>query len=205
MSIEAPTSDADVMDLLRVAGSLHVADLVDAMDVTPTAVRQRLRRLLAAGMIARKAIRDGRGRPKYRYSLTEKGLRQTGSNFTDLAVALWGEVSATADHRLTRDLLRRIAKALASGYAEQIRGTTPAERMQSLGELLARRHIPTSVEDSGQGPALRTHMCPYPTLAERDRSVCAMERMLFSEVLGQAVELTDCRLDGGTDCRFQVT
>ena len=45
MSMEAPTSDSDLMDLLRIAGPLSVSELADAMEVTATAVRQRLVRL----------------------------------------------------------------------------------------------------------------------------------------------------------------
>ena len=32
-----------------------------------------------------------------------------------------------------------------------------------------------------------------------------MEQMMFSELLGQNVELTQCRLQGGSECRFQAT
>ena len=95
-------------------------------------------------MIEREAIRAGRGRPKHRYSLTDKGLRQTGSNFTDLALTLWREIRTAGDENLSRDVLRRISRALASGYAAQIQGDTPAERLQSLSELLNQRRIPTT-------------------------------------------------------------
>jgi predicted ArsR family transcriptional regulator len=44
--------------------------------------------------------------------------------------------------------------------------------------------------------------CPYPELAEQDRGVCAMERMMFSEMVGERLKLTDCRLDGDACCRF---
>ena len=80
------------MDLLRITGPLGVSELADAMEVTPTAVRQRLTRLLAGEVIRREPVRNGRGRPKHRYWLTDKGIRRTGSNFDDLAIALWGEV-----------------------------------------------------------------------------------------------------------------
>lgn len=53
-------------------------------------------------------------------------------------------------------------------------------------------------------PVLTALACPYPDLAEMDRSVCAMERLMFSQLLGQRVSLTDCRLDGGACCTFQV-
>ncbi len=205
MSIQAPTSDSGLLDLLRITGPLGVLELSDAMEVTPTAVRQRLVRLLAQNSIQRETIHHGRGRPKHRYWLTEKGLRLTGSNFTDLALALWQEIREKGDPELRRETLRRIARGLAIGYADQIHGNTPAERMQGLADLLAQRQIPVSVEESDQGSVLTQHACPYPKLAEQDQGICSMERMMFSELLGQNVELTQCRLQGGGDCRFQAS
>jgi predicted ArsR family transcriptional regulator len=42
-------------------------------------------------------------------------------------------------------------------------------------------------------------------LAEQDRGVCAMENMVFTELVGEKVKLSECRLDGGTLCRFQTS
>jgi DeoR family transcriptional regulator, suf operon transcriptional repressor len=205
MSTQAPTSDAGLLDLLRITGPLGVSELADAMEVTPTAVRQRLVRLLSQNSIQREATRHGRGRPRHRYWLTDKGLSLTGSNFTDLALTLWQEIRQSSDPDLRRETLRRIARALASGYANQIQGSTAAERMESLAELLAERRIPVSVENSGSTSTLTAHACPYPNLAEQDQDVCNMERMMFSELLGRNVELTECRLEGGCECRFQAS
>jgi DeoR family transcriptional regulator, suf operon transcriptional repressor len=204
MSVQAPHSDADLLDLLRIAGPLRVTEMAEAMEVTATAVRQRLVRLLSRGYIQRETVRTGRGRPRHNYWLTDKGLRQTGSNFTDLAMALWKEVRSIDDREVKRDVLRRIARALAAGYAGQIKGETPAERMESLRDLLAQRRIPVTVDQSPGKTMLTTHACPYPALADHDRGVCAMEQMLFSELLGTDVTLTSCRLDGQPECQFQV-
>jgi DeoR family transcriptional regulator, suf operon transcriptional repressor len=207
MSIESPNSDADLLDLLRITGPLRVTEMAHAMEVTPTAIRQRLVRLMAQGIIDREAVRMGRGRPRHNYRLTEKGVRMTGSNFSDLAMTLWREVSTVSNGEVRRDVLRRIAKALAAGYAGEIEGQTPVERMHSLCELLARRRIPASVHESEASPqmaVLATHACPYPNLAEEDQGVCAMEKMLFSELLGSEVRLVQCRLAGEGECRFQI-
>jgi DeoR family transcriptional regulator, suf operon transcriptional repressor len=78
-------SDTAILDLLRKRDRLSVTELAEAMEVTATAVRQRLNRLMAQGYIERVVSRAGRGRPSHQYSLTSKGRRQTGSNFADLA------------------------------------------------------------------------------------------------------------------------
>jgi DeoR family suf operon transcriptional repressor len=204
MSIEAPTSDGHLLELLRVAGSLGVAELASQIEVTPTAIRQRLMRLMAQGLVQREAVRNGRGRPKHLYRLTDRGLRLTGSNFADLALALWREIGLSGDDTRQRELIARIARALAIEYTDKVQGNTVTERMRSLSELLAHRRIPTSVGDLAHQLVITAHACPYPNLAEQDRRVCEMERVLYSELLGQEVTLTQCRLDGGTDCRFQA-
>ena len=208
MSTETTTSDAGVLDILRKSGPASVAQLATAMDVTATAVRQRLTRLLAQGDIERTTERTSRGRPVHRYGLTEKGRRRAGANFADLATALWDEMRAIQDPDVRRGLLARISGRMASLYAAQIRGSSLDERMQSLADLFRQRQIPfdvehLKVEQARELPVLHARACPYPELAERDRSVCAMEKNLFSELLGENVRLSNCRLDGHSCCTFE--
>jgi len=203
MSSLAPNGDGHVLELLRVQGPMGVSELGRAIQVTATAVRQRLSRLMAQGLIQREAVRAGRGRPKHRYWLTQKGLRQTGSNFVDLALALWREIGAIEDAELRQTLLRRVVKSLADRYAQQVEGETVAERMQSLSKLLGRRQVPFTRDESGELPVLTAHACPYPELAEADPGICVLEQMLFSELLGRDVKLSQCRLNGEPRCRFQ--
>jgi predicted ArsR family transcriptional regulator len=196
------SSDVGMLDLLRRSGALGVNELAAAMQVTPTAVRQRLVRLMGQGLIERRLARAGRGRPSHRYTLTEKGRRQTGANFVDLAMALWHEVRTIPDPEVRRGLLQRIAKAMAGKYGGDVKGVSTADRMRDVSRLFSERDVPFEVEDSGALPVLTALACPYPELAEQDRGVCAMERMMFSELVGTNLKLAECRLDGDTCCRF---
>jgi predicted ArsR family transcriptional regulator len=73
-----------------------------------------------------------------------------------------------------------------------------------VAEILAQRRIPSSVDDNSANPTLTTHVCPYQVLAEQDPSICTMERMMISELVGKDVKLIKCRLEGDEQCRFQV-
>ena len=97
--------------------------------MTATAVRQRLNRLMAQELIERTAARHGRGRPKHCYRLTPKGLRKSGSNFADLAMALWQEVRLIRDPEVRRGLLQRIAKRMAVMYADTTDGQTLEQKL----------------------------------------------------------------------------
>jgi DeoR family suf operon transcriptional repressor len=203
MPAEIVTSDQTLLDLLRSNGPMSVAELRTAMKVTATAVRQRLVRLLGRGDIQRHAERLTRGRPAHRYALTDQGRRRSAANFTDLAMALWHEVREIKDPEVRRGLLQRISGRLAKLYAGQVRGSSIEEKMESLAEMFRERQIPIEVDRSRELPLLRATACPYPDLAEQDRTVCSMERIMFSELLGTNVRLSDCRLDGHNCCTFE--
>ena len=198
-------SDAAVYNLLREQGEMTVSGLAQRLGVTGTAVRQRLTRLMEVGHVRRQAVTEGRGRPSHRYSLTEQGRREAGGNFADLAVALWSEIRSIRDPETRRGLLKRIAGRMAEGYSGQIVGTTAEEKMKSVADLFGDRRVPFSVETSGRLPVLTAKCCPYPSLAEQDGSICAMEKMLFSEMVGEKLRLSECRLEGGTCCTFELS
>jgi predicted ArsR family transcriptional regulator len=196
-------SDQQLIDHLRKHGTASIADVRQLLGVTATAVRQRLNRLMGEGVIRRELSRQGRGRPGHRYSLTDKGLRLGGDNYADLAGTLWDEIREIDDKHVRQGLLRRIATKLAERYRSEVTGNGAEQRMAGVVQMMADRGVPFEVDRSGELPVLTALACPYPELAEHDRGVCSMERMLFSELLGESVKLTSCRLDGARCCEFQ--
>lgn len=204
MNTRGELTDQAMVDFLRRRPAVCIAELVDFAGVTATAVRQRLSRLMKQGFVHREAEASvGRGRPTYRYSLTEKGVRSAGNNYEQLVPALWEEIRAIGDPQVRRGLLKRLAERMARSYRDQIGGESVQQRMESLARLMSARQVPFEVDASEQLPVLTALACPYPEIAEQDRGVCAMEKMLFSEILGQGVRLSACRLDGDDCCSFE--
>jgi DeoR family transcriptional regulator, suf operon transcriptional repressor len=126
------STDAAVLDLLRRREAMTVSQFAEELEVTATAVRQRLNRLMAGGLIERRLAKAARGRPSHHYVLTERGRRQAGSNFHDLATVLWDEIRDIDDPQIRRGLLKRIAHRMAGQYSDQVVGDTVAERMEKL-------------------------------------------------------------------------
>jgi DeoR family transcriptional regulator, suf operon transcriptional repressor len=203
MTDEIVASDIVIVDLLRRQASMTVVDLASALQVTATAVRQRLTRLMAQGYIQRSSTKAGRGRPSHFYSLTGKGRRKAGSNFGDLAVAVWKEIVAIPDSSVRRVLIQRISERLAEIYAERVEGLSVEQRMEQLAGLFRERRVPFNVERGRGKPQLKAVSCPYPDLADRDRNICAMERQLLTRLLGTRLLQRECRLDGDPCCSFE--
>jgi predicted ArsR family transcriptional regulator len=202
MSVQTETSDRQLLDFIRRHGAVTISALVAEMGVTATAVRQRIQRLTADGLIERVTERKGRGRPNHRYSLTDKGERAAGTNFADMAVVLWEEVKSVADPAVRRGLLKRIADRLVEKYRGEVAGDSLSGRMSALADLMDQRDIPFRVDTTSELPVLTALACPYPELAKLDRSVCTMEKLMLSEILGENMRLSECRLDGASCCTF---
>jgi DeoR family suf operon transcriptional repressor len=207
--LQLRAADSAVVDLLRVKDALGVGDLATALGVTATAVRQRLDRLMKTGIVERAAVGGRRGRPSHAYTLTATGRRLGGDNFHDLALVLWREIRGVRDPQVRRGLLGRIGSGLAAMHKADVRGDSVVDRLRGVAGILGERDIACTVDvaDRTGGPALpvlTSYACPYPDLAEEDRGICAAERLMIEELVGESVRLSECRLDGGACCRFTV-
>ena len=196
-------SDGQFLNEMHRLGPQTVHDICSAIGVTATAIRQRLLRLQASGFVARDLVRASRGRPHYVYRVTDKGLRQLGDNYGDLALILWREIRNIPDPEIRRTITSRIRDALVSRLGRFGEGALH-DRMQQLGDSLLRRGYDVEVGAAGALPILRENNCPYQELAEEDRDICGLEREVFQQALGTEVRLTHFCLDGHHCCEFEA-
>ncbi|MBX6315050.1 MAG: MarR family transcriptional regulator [Isosphaeraceae bacterium] len=204
---ELGTSDRPLLDLIRRRGPLTVAEMAAGLGVTPTAIRNRLARLVGSGLVERTAEHGSRGRPRHVYQASVEAHRRLGQNYADLALVLWEEMMRTIeDRKLRRLLFGRITERLAELYRAQVTGDGWEGRLEQLGSLLHERGIEAEVvrREGDALPVLKQHSCPYFELAEVDHAICALERKMFEKVVGRGLRLSHCRLDGDRSCDFEA-
>jgi predicted ArsR family transcriptional regulator len=184
-----------------------VVEMAARLGVTGTAIRNRLARLLGAGLVERRSEHQVRGRPKHTYEVSVLAQKQLGQNYADLALALWEELMGTIpDRKLRRLMFIRVTDRMAEIYRGQVSSEEWEGRLVQLTNLLLDRGVEAEVaQDAGRAsPFLRQHSCPYYELAEADRGICALERKMFEKVLGRSLRLSQCRLDGDRFCDFEA-
>jgi predicted ArsR family transcriptional regulator len=199
--------DQLVLDLLRREEGLSVTDLMERLEVTATAIRQRLDRLEESGYIERRKQSIGRGRPSFNYFLTDLGWRQAGVTYSDFAISMWNTICSLEDSQLKTALIDSISHRMGGKFREMMPHAPLEQRMQTMAGLLTHRKIPSCYSTGAGLPVLEVHACPYPDLTGlgTDRSVCALETKVLSKALGQDMELSQCRLDGHSCCQFKPT
>jgi predicted ArsR family transcriptional regulator len=201
-------SDRELLTLLRDNGSMPVRAICVQLGVTATAIKQRLDRSLAAGLVSREPEGSGRGRPRFVYGLTSAGSRALGDNQGHLAGILWRHLLELDDDALKRRLMSAIANELAtqSGVAsllaspDAVRGQAESSdalrhRLEVLASALRASNMPVSVEAAPESglPVLRFSACPYPDLSAMGHDICGMEAEMLSRLSGVPMRLAECR------------
>ncbi len=199
--------DQAVLDLLRQHEGLSIHDFTGNLQVTATAIRQRLDRLVKMELVERRKMNVGRGRPQFRYFLTPLALRFSAATYADLASALWAEVMEMPNSNLRRGLIRRVAHRMSDGFTDQFADdATVEQRLELVADEMTKRKVPACVTSNQSMPVLNVLACPFPELAveAHDRHVCEMEQEMIGAAIGHAVKLECCRLDGHSCCQFRL-
>jgi len=191
-------NDRNLLRILRDSGHLSVPQLCEQLDVTATAVRQKLDRLGAAGLLDRVEVRRGRGRPLFQYAVSSLGMRSLGTSQGELAEIVWDELLQIRDDEIRNSLLSRISDRLAAQFVpprKHFESEPLQSRLEAVADQLKSRNMPVSVvADEERGlPVLRFTGCPYPDLSEKGHDICEMETRMLSQMAGHLMQLTECK------------
>jgi len=193
-----------IIDLLTRRGPLSTAELVHALGVTTTAVRQQVNRLAAEGWLVRTRRTHGPGRPADVFAISAQTRRQFGARNDELSRLLIEEILNVEGPSRGRSILRRVGKRMAQNERPAVGEGPTADRLRRLADRMTRDGMVVETNGSPDHPRLTVFTCPYHGLAEEHREVCDMERETFSTLLGGPVQLEQCVLDGHTRCEFSV-
>ncbi len=183
-------------------GQTTIKELEGVLGVSTTAVREHLAHLQSQGLIATSTVRYGPGRPRLLYTLTDKAQRLFPKHYDLLINLLLHEIAASDGISKVEQLLERVSTRLASDYTDRIRSEDIHVRLHELRHMLEDQGIPSDVQPEGTG--LRILSCPFFGVAQEHAEVCAMERQMIEQVLGEKVQQEHSIRDGHHHCCFFV-
>lgn len=195
-----------IMEYLRRNSSATIKELERVLGVTPTAVRQHLNGLQAAGYVERSTANAGVGRPYHIYSATEESHKLFACHCDDLALTMLEEMFEMVGPDNVSHLLQRVSGRLANRYGDAVKSPVLLNRVQEMAGVLGRLGVLTDVlPQDNDTIILKTYNCPYHELAQEHRQICDMDQEMMQQVLGHDVALGDCLMDGHGGCSFVVT
>jgi DeoR family suf operon transcriptional repressor len=199
----APDSPAGkILAHLQRHGEATVRELEVLLGISTTAVREHLTHLEARGLLGTRLMRQGPGRPRLMYSLRPRAQELFPKEYGTLVTLLMRELVRSEDPERFQALLDAVGARLAVEYGIQLSGNSLEERLAALRTALAERGIPADVD--AVEARLEIYACPYGNVAQEHPAICAMERGMLQQVLGETIRLEGAIREGQRSCHFVV-
>jgi predicted ArsR family transcriptional regulator len=194
-----------VLEAIKSQGHATVNSLAEQLGVTAISIRHHLNSLEGEGLIKVEMERQGVGRPKHIYKLTQAAQRYFPNNYHILVERLLDELKAKLPAEQVELIISSMAANVAARYgADQQKGGTLENRLQHLVDILGAEGFMAAVDRVDEQIVLTQINCPYVYLGQRHPEVCLIDHTLMEKVLGVDVHQTSCVLNGDRACTFNV-
>jgi predicted ArsR family transcriptional regulator len=204
----APTIPADrILHALKTRGPLSTAELAVVLGVSGEAARQQMARLEMDGLVRGERQGGAVGRPKQRWSLTDRAQGRFPDTHPELTVQLIRSIERTLGAPALDRVIGAREEEQRRVYQEALAGARSLrERVRRLGGIRSREGYMAEVREEKGGWLLVENHCPICAAARVCQGFCRSELALFREVLGPevAVERVEHVLAGGRRCAYRI-
>jgi predicted ArsR family transcriptional regulator len=181
-----------------------INELAEAVGINPISVRHHLTNLQMEGLVESQEERHGVGRPRLVYILTEDGMERFPTRYLRLTTRLLAQMKETMPQLVVSKLFSQVAEDLAASYADQLKGLSMEERLDTVKELLADEGFTVEWEKAKDGYHIHEITCPYFQIGQNHPEVCTVDQTLISRMLAVPANKVQCILDGNAHCTYVV-
>jgi DeoR family suf operon transcriptional repressor len=203
----------ELVRILHERGECSVAELAEEMQVSQGSVRRHLDILVTEGLLDTTLVRQPRGRPVTRYSLSEAGEEHSSADhYTRLLERLLPaleelpeeEVSGQPGQAILSRVFSRVAEEVARERSASVRSEELGPRLDEVVATLSDVGILNEVEDEGDSYRLRNVGCPCRSTANESSAPCEADRYSIELLVGAPVEQVATIAEGSGCCEYLV-
>ncbi len=195
---------------LRRDGPSTPETLAGSLGLSRTGVLQQLHALEAAGLVSRRAIRHGVGRPRHEYDVTDAAQDLFPTNYDGLASGLLAAIRSLGGDTLLEgvfDERKRISRErVRQRMAERLAPDAPlADRARELAVIQDEQgYLAEAIVGADGVIRLVERNCAIHRVSSEHAGACQAELELFREVLGADVERESHIAAGDRCCSYRI-
>lgn len=204
-SLNMQSTRQQILEYLQRHGRGTVKELGELLGLTSTGIRQHLTVLERDDLVEAHEERGRVGRPTLVYSLTNKADGLFPKTYDLLASVLLAEIRSGQGNNQLHKMLHQVAKRLATPYEDRVRDKDLAERVKETAAILEEQGCMAdwSQDDSGDF-FIDEYTCPFPKIAQHDRSVCALHVEFVGILTGADAKLSRSLMRGERACTYRL-
>ncbi len=192
---------------LKSRGPQTAGDVAARLGMTAAGARQHLLKLLDDGLVESEDSREGRGRPKKRWRLTERGHARFPDRHSELTLELLKSTRALFGADGLDRLISHRERASIADYLRRLGLRRSLRRtLEALAAIRSGEGYMASVQADGGTFLLIEDHCPICAAAASCQGLCRSELAVFRAVLGTGVtvERTDHIVAGARRCAYRI-
>lgn len=201
-------SEERILYQLKSRGAQTAGALAERLGMTAPGARQHLVRLEAAGLVQSEERREGRGRPKKVWGLSDKGHGRFPDRHSALTLELLRSTQAVfGPEGLERLIAHREAESLRTYRAALAEARALQDKVAVLAALREREGYMARWREEADGSfLLLENHCPICAAAETCQALCRSELAIFRAALGPGVrvERLEHILAGARRCAYRI-
>ena len=207
----ASTLRRDILVELRRAGPTSPEQLATLLGASRTGVLQQLRSLQAAGLVDRRTVRHGVGRPRHLYDVTPDAQVAFPSNYDGLAAGLLAAIGVVGGDDLVAEVFDARRKLIAHQMKDRLHERLPEgapleDRVRELAVIQDEQGYLSSAVIGADGTIrLQQCNCAIFGIASLSMSPCDAEIALFRDVLGAEVVRETHIACGDRSCTYRIS
>ncbi len=196
-----------LLDVLKCQGEVTVRQAADSLELATTTVRQHFGRLEEEGLVDRRTVAEGRGRPAVYFRMTSKARRMYPSRDAAMLPELLDFLSREGYHRAIDEFFRRYwrrRQAMIDDRLEEAGAETLEERLDVLRNFLDEQgFMPEFDVDADGAVEIRECNCPLRGAVESTRLPCRLESQFLESIVGQSPSRVEYIPDGHSACVYR--
>lgn len=193
--------------MLKRRGPSTTAELAAEFDLAQGTLREHLNSMDARGLIERAGTRrDGPGRPRVVYRLSEAGESLFPSNEAELLAALVQYMLASGQGDLVDRFFQRRGELAYAEAAPGLEDLPAEDREREARRILkAAGFMPELIRDEATGETiLQLCNCPLKSVIAVSRRPCAAEEELVARLVDARIERFAYMPDGDDSCSYRI-
>jgi DeoR family suf operon transcriptional repressor len=200
-----PRTRRQILWHLKRSGQADAEGIAASVGITASGARQHLSTLESDGLLTHGEQREGPGRPRFVYRLTQRADDLFPRSYAALAndlIACLGE----EDPQLLTRLMEKSTSRRLQGIAPQYPALPLAEKIDAIAQLFDHQGFLVDVQRRADGSFLIVeHNCAVLSVALQHGQVCTSELALLQRLLPEATVRRVSHIVGGEHaCAYEV-
>ncbi|MBU7035471.1 MAG: ArsR family transcriptional regulator [Theionarchaea archaeon] len=178
--------------------------LSSKIGISPTAVRQHLAILERESLVTGETVKEGIGRPKVIYSITEEAEKLFPKHYGWLMGQVISHLLEQLGEGQVHTMFKHIGTRLSKPYSKRVEGKPLEERATEVAKILNEWGAYAALENDGNGLILKNYNCAFYEVAQEHPQVCDVHAAFLEQLLEKKPERTASMAEGNDYCAYQI-